>query len=107
MKRHFPTNNDSPAPTQMNTPLTRGDLTDPEKLIRVAQRHYATGFPNERRVGCPAPGVIQAARVDQMPTAEIRAHLFRCSECFNEFSSAILAYYQPTASNTAAANWRT
>lgn len=106
MKRH-PTTNEIPAPPQMNTPLTRGDLTDPEKLILVAQKHFATGFPNERRVGCPAPAVIQAARDGQMPADEIRAHLFLCSECFNEFSAAMRAHYQQTASSMADADWRT
>ena len=106
MKRH-PTTNNNPAPTQMKTPLTRSDLNEPERLILVAQKHFATGFPNVRRVGCPAPGVIQAARDDQMPADEIRAHLFLCSECFNEFSAAMRAHYQQTASNTAAADWRT
>jgi hypothetical protein len=106
MKRH-PTNNDNPAPPQMNTPLTRGDLTDPEKLIIVAQKYFATNFPNERRVGCPAPSVIQAARADQMPGYELRAHLFRCSECFNEYRAAMRDHYRQTAVNAAAMDWRT
>jgi hypothetical protein len=105
MKRH-PTTNNNPAPTQKNTPLTRGDLTDPEKLILAAQKHFATGFPNERRVGCPAPGVIQAARYDQIPGDEIRAHLFRCSECFNEYHAAMRDRYKQAASNTGAADRR-
>jgi hypothetical protein len=106
MKRH-PTTNNNPAPPQMNTPLTRSDLNDPEKLILVAQKHFVTGFPNERRVGCPAPAVIQSARYDQIPGDEIRAHLFRCSECFNEYRTAIQDHHQRTASNTAAADRRT
>src|SRR5262245_66318827 len=85
MKRH-PTSDKHLAPTQRNIPLTPGDLEDPEKLILVAQRHFATGFPNERRAGCPAPSVILAACADQPPGGELRDHLFHCSECFKERS---------------------
>jgi len=106
MKRH-PTNDNNSAPSQMNTPPTRGDLTDPEKLTLFAQKHFATVFPNDRRAGCPAPGVIQAARAYLMPPDEIRDHLFRCSECFNEFRAAIQTDYRQTASIKAAADRRT
>jgi len=108
MKRH-PTNNDNPAPNQLNISFKPGDLTDPERLIHVAQKHFATGFPNERRIGCPALSVIQAARAYQMPGDELRAHLFSCSECYNEFREVIRDqyHYQQPASNTAAADWRT
>ncbi len=106
MERH-PTTNQNPAPTQTNIPLTPGDLDDPEKLILVAQKHFATSFPNGRRAGCPALGVIRASRADQPPGDELRAHLFRCSECFNEYSAAMRDYYRRTDSNTAAADRRT
>jgi hypothetical protein len=104
MKRH-PTTDKNLAPTQRNIPLTPGDLDDPEKLILVAQRHFATGFPNERRAGCPAPSVILAAGADQPPGGELRDHLFRCSECFKEYSAAIRDYYQQPGSATAAGGW--
>jgi len=106
MKRH-PTPRKNLAPTQTYIPLTPRDLDDPERLILVSQRHFATGFPNDRRVGCPAPGVILAARADHPPGDELRAHLFRCSECFREYSAAIRDYYQQTGSATATGNWRT
>jgi len=96
MKRH-PTPNNNLAPTQTNNPLTPRDLDNPEKLIFVAQKHFASAFPNERREGCPSPGVILAARPDQPPGDELRAHLFRCSECFNDYSSAMRDHYRQTA----------
>jgi hypothetical protein len=101
MKRH-PTPNNNLAPTQTNIPHTPGDFDNPEKLILAAQNHFATAYPNERRVGCPAPGVIMAARADLPPGDELRAHLFRCSECFNGYSAALKEHYQRTASDSAA-----
>jgi hypothetical protein len=95
MKRH-PTPNNNLAPTQSNNPLTPGDLDNPEKLIFAAQRHFANAFPNEQRVGCPAPGVILAARADLPPGDELRAHLFRCSKCFNGYSAAIRDHHLQT-----------
>jgi hypothetical protein len=96
MKRH-PTPNNNLAPTQTNNPLTPGELDNPEKLIFAAQRHFANAFPNERREGCPAPDVILSARADLPPSDELRAHLFRCSECFNGYSAAMRDHYRQTA----------
>jgi hypothetical protein len=105
MKRH-PTLNNNLAPTQSNIPLTPGDLDNPEKLIFVAQKHFATAFPNERREGCPALDVIMAARPDRPPGDELSAHLFSCSECFNGYSAAMRDYYLRTAPD-GAPDWRT
>jgi hypothetical protein len=104
MKRH-PTPNNNLAPTQSNIPITPGVFDNPEKLITAAQNHFATAYPNERRVGCPAPGVIMAARADRPPGDELRAHLLRCSECFNGYSAALQDHYRRTASESAA-DWR-
>src|SRR5215510_240577 len=101
MKRH-PTPNNNLAPTQTNIPITPGDFDNPEKLILAAQNHFATAYPNGRRVGCPAPEVIMAARPDLPPGDELRAHLFSCSECFNGYSAALQDHYQRTASDSAA-----
>src|SRR5262245_18352096 len=106
MKRH-PTTDENPAPTQTNIPLRPEDLADPERLILVAREHFATGFPNDRNVDCPAPGVIRAASWGQMPGEELRAHLFRCSKCFNEYRAAIRDHYQQTASGARRADRRT
>jgi hypothetical protein len=105
MKRH-PTPNNNLAPTQTNIPITPGDFDNPEKLILAAQTHFATAYPNERRVDCPAPGMIMAARPDLPPGDELRAHLFRCSECFNGYSAALQDHYRRTAYHSAA-DWRT
>ncbi|HKC86085.1 MAG TPA: hypothetical protein VKG02_08940, partial [Blastocatellia bacterium] len=101
MKRH-PTPNNNLAPTQTNIPHTPGDFDNPERLILAAQKHFAMAYPNERRVGCPAPGVIMAARADLPPGDELREHLFRCSECFNGYSAALQRHYRRTASDSAA-----
>lgn len=106
MKRH-PTTQKNMAPTQTNIPLTPGDLDDPEKLILIARKHFSTCFPNERRAGCPAPGAIMAARADHPPGDELRAHLFSCSECFNEYNAAMRDHYGRIASSKEAADRRT
>jgi hypothetical protein len=105
MKRH-PTNRKNLAPKQANISFKLLDLDAPEKLILTVRKHFATSYPNEMRVGCPAPGVIRAARAKEPPNDELRAHLFRCSECFNEYSEAIRNYYQRPGPATAAGNWR-
>ena len=105
MKRH-PTPNNNLAPTQSYIPPTPGYLDNPEELILVAQNHFATASPNERRAGCPEPGVIIAARADLPPGDELREHLFRCSECFNGYSAALQEHYRRTATDSAA-DWRT
>src|SRR5262245_18197378 len=105
MKRH-PTPNNNLAPTQTNIPPRPGYLDNPEKLILVAQKHFGIAYPNERRAGCPEPGVIMAARADLPPGDELREHLFRCSECFNGYSAALQEHYRQTASDSAP-DWRT
>jgi hypothetical protein len=105
MKRH-PTPNNNLAPTQTNIPPTPRYLDNPEELILAAQKHFATAYPNERRAGCPAPGVIMAARADLPPGDELRAHLFRCSECFNGYSAALQEHFRLTAPDSAA-DWQT
>jgi hypothetical protein len=105
MKRH-PTPNNNLAPTQTNIPPTPGYLDNPEELTLVAQNHFATAYPNERRAGCPEPGVIMSARADLPPGDELREHLFRCSECFNGYSAALQEHYRRTASDSAA-DWLT
>jgi len=105
MKRH-PTPNNNLAPTQSYIPPTPGYLDDPEELILVAQKHFATAYPNERRAGCPAPGVIMAASADLPPGDELFEHLFRCSECFNGYSAALQEHYRRSASDSAT-DWRT
>lgn len=106
MKRH-PTPNEHLAPKQPDNSLSPGDLDDPEKLILIARKHFATSFPNESRAGCPEPGMIRGAPADRPPSDELRSHLFRCSECFNEYSAKIRNYFQQTGSATATRVWWT
>jgi hypothetical protein len=106
MKRH-PTTHKNLAPTQKSFSLTPGDLEDPEKMILIAQNHFATSFPNERRADCPARYLLRAARDGQPPSDELRSHLFRCSECFKEFRAAALDYYQLSGSAEAPRSWIT
>src|SRR5262245_50903970 len=106
MKRH-PTNRKNLAPKQANIPFRLLDLDAPEKLILTVRKHFATSYPNEMRAGCPEPGVIRNARALEPPSDELRAHLFRCSECFNEYSEAIRNYYQQPGAGTATGNWQT
>jgi hypothetical protein len=106
MKRH-PTTHKNLAPTQKRFSLTPGDLDDPEKMILIARNHFATEFPNERRAGCPAHNLVQQARADQPPNDELSSHLLHCSECFKEYSAAILDYYKRPGAIEAARDWRT
>jgi hypothetical protein len=106
MKRH-PTTHKNLAPTQKSFSLTPGDLEDPEKMILIAQNHFATSFPNERRADCPAHYLLRVARDGQPPSDELRSHLFRCSECFKEFRAAALDYYQQSGSAEASRSWIT
>jgi len=65
-------------------------FAETEALITAAQEHFATDFPNPRRSGCPAPGVIQTiVQAERLPDDELLAHLFGCSECFNEYQAFI------------------
>jgi hypothetical protein len=105
MKRH-PTPNNNLAPTQSNIPPTPGYFDNPEGLILVAQKHFGIAYPNERRTGCPEPGVIMAACANLPPGDELREHLFRCSECFNGYSAALQEHYRRTAPDSAA-DWQT
>jgi hypothetical protein len=106
MKRH-PTPNEHLAPKQPDNKLSPGDLDDPEKLILIARKHFATSFPNESRAGCPAPDMIRGEPADRPPRDDLRTHLFRCSECFNEYSAKIRNYSHQTGSATAAGVWWT
>ncbi len=67
-------------------------LISPEALAEMAREYFAIDFPNPERIGCPAPGTIQeTARAGQLPSVEMRAHVFSCSECFREYRSVMLS----------------
>ncbi|MBL8191945.1 MAG: hypothetical protein JNK38_28295 [Acidobacteria bacterium] len=69
---------------------TNEDSPEVEAFVASAQRHFASAFPNPQREGCPALGVIQTVvRSEQLPDDMLQAHLFGCSECFNEYQIAV------------------
>ncbi len=58
-----------------------------DDLITAAGHLFRTGFPNPRRVGCPASTELHAM-VDTVPHFEfpgILDHLSCCSPCFAEY----------------------
>lgn len=80
-------------------------FNDAEELTAAAQALFAREFANPQRLGCPAPGTLQAVvQAQQLPPEDLRAHLFGCSECFNEYRAAVLAQRQQAAATSVA--WR-
>jgi hypothetical protein len=78
-------------------------FNDAEELTVAAQALAAREFANPQRLGCPPPGTLQAVvQSRQLPSEDLRAHLFGCSECFSEYRAAALAQ-QAAATSTA---WR-
>ncbi|MBC7929142.1 MAG: hypothetical protein H7Z38_01080 [Rubrivivax sp.] len=68
-------------------------FTDPDEIVAFAQAYYATEFPNGERRGCPpADALRKAACSGTLPDAQLRAHLFNCSECFRSFRSARISH---------------
>lgn len=73
---------------------TREELfADPEEVVTFAQAYFATEFPNGKRSDCPPVEALRAtARSGTLPDADIRAHLFKCSECFRSYRSARMGH---------------
>jgi hypothetical protein len=68
------------------------DSGEPEALIAFAQNYFGADFSNPERVGCPSPLALRSlARSGELPDDELCAHLFGCSECFNEYRAALEA----------------
>lgn len=67
-----------------------GDRLDSVGAIESFARTYlADDFPNPQRAGClPRSKLIAAAQSARLPGDDLRTHLMRCSECFNEFRVA-------------------
>lgn len=65
-------------------------FANPEEVVTFAQAYYATEFPNSERRDCPhINNALRAvARSGKVPDANLRAHLFKCSECFRTYRSA-------------------
>jgi hypothetical protein len=57
-----------------------------DDLIEDAVEYFSSCFPNPGRDGCPRPARLRdLASSAHLVTGEVRAHLFQCSKCFNEF----------------------
>ncbi|HEX8457774.1 MAG TPA: hypothetical protein VF656_10795 [Pyrinomonadaceae bacterium] len=74
----------------------REDLfAEPEEVVPFAQAYYATEFPNYERQECPPAELLRGiARSNTLPAAELRAHLFKCSECFRTYRSVRMSSRQ-------------
>lgn len=68
------------------------------ELLGLARQHFSTAFPNPKRSGCPPRArLLTQARSGALPDEELRAHLFNCSECFEEYRAAKTAPHAQTA----------
>lgn len=67
-------------------------LSSPEEITALAQTYFATDFPNSERLGCPTTATLRSlVRADELPDDLLRAHMFGCSECFQEYRAALEA----------------
>lgn len=86
---------DGPSPEKTGGRVGQNYFTSPEEFTEAAQEYFANGFPNPERIGCPPFDAIwEVVRSGQIPTAELRVHLFGCSECFCEYREAVLRQRQ-------------
>ncbi|MGE3435314.1 MAG: hypothetical protein AB7O81_06625 [Blastocatellales bacterium] len=82
------------------------DDLDADEMVMIARRHYATGFPNPQRRGCPPPGeIVKVAGRGRAPDQSLLAHMFECSECFGEYRQA-LARYRDEVAVAPGAEWK-
>lgn len=67
-------------------------LSSADELTDVARQYFSSEFSNPSREGCPAPEEsTKAAAAQSLPSDDLRAHLFSCSECFTEFRETLAA----------------
>ena len=61
-----------------------------DDLVNFARQHFATDFPNPKRIDCPAPekyfDLISTKRLLSEP---LQKHLRSCSECFRMYRSLL------------------
>src|SRR3982750_4190201 len=75
-----------------------GLFADPNEAVAFAQAYYATEFPNSERRDCPTAETLRkVACSSTLPDAQLRAHLFNCSDCFRLFRSARISYHPQSA----------
>lgn len=87
---------------------TNDRLSKVETFVASAQEHFASAFPNPQRKECPPAGVIQTiVKSEQLPDDLLQAHLFGCSECFNEYRAAVQVWRaEKKRSDESTAGWR-
>jgi hypothetical protein len=86
----------------MDTKGNKIKYLDAEELATLARRYYASRNPNPRRLGCPSSGEInEVVRQRQAPNHTLREHLFKCSECFNEYHQALAQCRRPEPEKSA------
>src|SRR5215475_7448156 len=86
----------------MDTEGNKIKYLDAEELTTLARRYYATRNPNPDRLGCPSSGEInEVVRQRQAPNQALREHLFKCSECFNEYHQALARCRRPEPEKSA------
>jgi hypothetical protein len=86
----------------MDTERNKIKRLDAEDLATLARRYYAARNPNPRRLGCPSFGEInEVVRQRQAPNQALREHLFKCSECFNEYHQALARCRRPEPKKSA------
>jgi hypothetical protein len=63
-----------------------------EALICFAQTHFSQDFTNSQREDCPEPEVLtDLLQKGRLPDDDLRAHLFSCSKCYQDFRIAVEA----------------
>lgn len=62
----------------------------PAMLAEAGIEHFGRHFPNPQRKNCPPPESFEAlVQGQQLPSDELREHLFSCSECFVSYRAAL------------------
>lgn len=77
-----------------------------DRLLDAARGYFSDDFNNSSRLDCPPEGAFEAlVRKGELPSEEMRKHLFGCSECFREFRGAVESRRQ-TAASANISSWR-
>jgi hypothetical protein len=82
-------NNSPHNPTQVNDAGEMEPELQAEGLTELARAYFAHDFPNPARHDCPERATLRAsAQTGRLPDDALRAHLFGCSECFQDYRAA-------------------
>ncbi len=90
--------NGEPKPTTRTNQQQSSAEISPDELIQFARDHFANEFPNPTGRDCPNGATLNSlARSGRLPDDQLRAHLFGCSNCFQEYRQALAERRQPLA----------